>query len=104
MVLYDLSQAFAYMHELGLVYRDIKPQNIGFDVRGDVKVFDFGLMKSLDEHLKSRDGDGYRLTGFTGSIPYMAPEVGLMKPYDTRADVFSFSILFWEIISLEFLF
>lgn len=47
------------------------PQNIGFDVRGDVKVFDFGLCKDLDPRLKAKDGGyGYRLTGRAGSLPY----------------------------------
>lgn len=45
-------------------------------MRGDVKVFDFGLCKSLSGKLKARDGGyGYRLTGKAGSLPYMAPEV-----------------------------
>jgi serine/threonine protein kinase len=82
-----------------LVYRDIKPENIGFDIRGDVKIFDFGLCKSLAPQLKSQ-GYGYRLTGRAGSLPYMAPEVALMSTYDSKCDVFSFSILLWEILSL----
>jgi serine/threonine protein kinase len=82
-----------------LVYRDIKPENIGFDIRGDVKIFDFGLCKNLAPNLKSQ-GYGYRLTGRAGSLPYMAPEVALMGTYDTKCDVFSFSILLWEIMSL----
>jgi serine/threonine protein kinase len=55
-----------------LVYRDIKPDNIGFDVRGDVKLFDFGLMANLRPELR-REDDMYSLTGRTGSFPYMAP-------------------------------
>jgi len=45
-------------------------KNIGFDVRGDVKVFDFGLCKDLDPRLKAKEGSGYRLTGRAGSLPY----------------------------------
>ena len=57
----------------------------GFDIRGDVKVFDFGLCKSLSSKLKARDGGyGYRLTGRAGSLPYMAPEVVRMETYDTK--------------------
>jgi serine/threonine protein kinase len=82
------------------VYRDIKPENIGFDMRGDVKVFDFGLCKNLSSNLKSQ-GYGYRLTGRAGSLPYMAPEVARMDTYDTKCDVFSFAILLWEIMSLS---
>jgi serine/threonine protein kinase len=53
------------------VYRDIKQDNIGFDVRGDVKIFDFGLCKGLLPSLKARDDKGkpvygYNLTARTG--------------------------------------
>ena len=82
------------------MYRDIKLENAGFDVRGNVKVFDFGLCKSLDPKLRTKDGR-YKLTARTGSFPYMAPEVALGEPYNTSADVFSFSILLWEILSLK---
>ena len=86
-----------------MVYRDIKPENIGFDIRGDVKIFDFGLCKSLEEKKKAKDY-GYNITPRTGSIPYMAPEVAKGKPYDQLADVFSFSFLFWEIMALKWAF
>ena len=88
------------------MYRDVKQENIGFDIRGDVKVFDLGLAKSLSEKLRAkdsagRDAYGYLLTPRTGSVPYMAPEVAECKPYDTQADVFSFSILLWEILTMK---
>jgi serine/threonine protein kinase len=76
-----------------LVYRDIKLENFGFDIRGDIKVFDFGLCKSLSDNLIARDDKGraihgYNLTPRTGSLPYMAPEVAVGMPYDTKCDVF----------------
>jgi len=83
------------------VYRDIKQENIGFDERGDVKIFDFGLCKALSPSLQNDDGPGYMLTPRTGSIPYMAPEIVECKPYDCQCDVFSFSVLVWEIFSLK---
>mmetsp|Transcript_16849 Transcript_16849/g.21977 ORF Transcript_16849/g.21977 Transcript_16849/m.21977 type:complete len:477 (-) Transcript_16849:100-1530(-) len=99
-IAYDLAAAFFYLHENRLVYRDIKPENIGFDFRGDVKIFDFGLCKNLSPLLKAREGGyGYRLTGRAGSLPYMAPEVAKMVPYDTKCDVFSFAILLWEMLA-----
>ena len=75
-----------------------------------MKVFDFGLAKSLEKHLKAPadkdnpSGYGYNLTGFTGSIPYMAPEIALRRPYDKECDVFSFSMLLWEIMSFQFMY
>jgi serine/threonine protein kinase len=56
-----------------IIYRDLKPDNIGFDVRGDVKIFDFGLAKEFDPAKKAADGT-YKLTADTGSLRYMAPE------------------------------
>lgn len=89
-----------------LVYRDIKQENIGFDIRGDVKVFDFGLCKSLSPALKAKDTGGrevygYLLTPRTGSVPYMAPEVADCRAYDCQCDVFSFAILLWEVLALK---
>ena len=74
--------------------------NIGFDVRGDVKIFDFGLAKELDPRKKLGDGT-YNLTGDTGSPRYMAPEVFLEKTYNETADTYSFSILCWQIFAIE---
>mmetsp|Transcript_32595 Transcript_32595/g.79083 ORF Transcript_32595/g.79083 Transcript_32595/m.79083 type:complete len:295 (+) Transcript_32595:56-940(+) len=72
-VAYDIACALSYLHGLSILYRDLKPDNIGFDVRGDVKIFDFGLAKELDESKILEDGT-YNLTGDTGSLRYMAPE------------------------------
>lgn len=98
----DLANAMSYMHDMSIMYRDLKPENIGFDVRDEVKLFDFGLAKELLDTPSNKNEDGtYNLTGFTGSISYMAPEVALSEPYNTSADVYSFGILFWIMISTE---
>jgi len=101
MTAFDLAAAFRYLHSMNLVYRDIKPENIGFDVRGDVKVFDFGLCKNLSPNLNAGAKDSFHLTGICGTHPYMAPEVARQIPYGQGADVYSFAILFWEILALE---
>jgi serine/threonine protein kinase len=77
-----------------------KPDNIGFDGNGILKMFDFGLARSLREEDQDENGL-YNLTGLTGGIRYMAPEVGLCKPYNALADVYSWSMLMWYILSLE---
>jgi len=69
-------------------------------VRGEPKIFDFGLAKQLHPEKKLSDGT-YKLTGFTGSIKYMAPEVAEMVPYNFSADVYSFGIIFWQILSCD---
>ena len=83
---------------ISIIYRDLAPDNIGFDVRGEVKLFDFGLAKELQQKDKLSDGN-YKLTGFTGSVRYMAPEVVMCKPYNLTADIFSFGVLLWYIMS-----
>jgi serine/threonine protein kinase len=78
----------------------LKPDNIGFDVRGDVKIFDFGLCREFDPSQVDKDGT-YKLTGDTGSMRYMPPEVALNKPYNETVDVYSFGILLYQIMALE---
>jgi len=99
-VAYDIASAVGHLHENSIIYRDLSTDNIGFDVRGGVKIFDFGLAKELLPSLKLPDGR-YKLTGYTGSLRYMAPEVVECKPYNESADVFSFGILLWQIISCD---
>ena len=67
---------------------------------GDVQIFDFGLAKELKAR-DQKDDDGYDATGLTGSRKYMAPEVVRCELYGFSADVFSYSVLFWEIMSLR---
>mmetsp|Transcript_6811 Transcript_6811/g.8482 ORF Transcript_6811/g.8482 Transcript_6811/m.8482 type:complete len:495 (+) Transcript_6811:174-1658(+) len=96
----QLSQAMQYLHQHNICYRDLKPDNIGFDIHDSLKLFDFGLAKELKDYKRHVDGT-YQLTANTGSKRYMAPEVASRNRYNLSVDVFSFGILFWEICSLE---
>lgn len=95
---YDLSDALGYLHQRGIIYRDLKPENVGFDVRDDIKLFDFGLATEMKEDRKA-GLDTYELTGMTGSPRYMSSEVANEEPYNEKSDVYSFAILFWEMLS-----
>ena len=77
----------------------MKPDNIGFDVRGDLKIFDFGLARQLPN--EKDDNGTYKMTGDTGSMRYMAPEIVLFQPYNEAVDVYSFGILLHQMLSLE---
>lgn len=81
-----------------IIYRDLKSANVGFDSDENLQLFDFGLAKEL----KDQDmiaPDMYNLTGMCESMRYMAPEVVRCEDYGLSADVYSFGILVWEIMS-----
>ena len=80
-------------------YIDLKPQNIGFSADGKLKLFDFGLAACVKKQQLA--SDTYEMTGFTGTLVYMAPEVYLNQPYNEKVDVYSFAMILWELISGE---
>jgi eukaryotic-like serine/threonine-protein kinase len=86
-------------HPLKLVHRDVSPQNVmvGFD-GGGVKVLDFGVAKAAARSGVTRDGM------LKGKTPYMSPEQCLATELDRRSDIFSMSILLWELTTTRRLF
>jgi serine/threonine protein kinase len=78
-----------------------RSDNIGFDVRGNVRLFDFGLTKELKKQDLVEAPDKYDATGLTGSRRFMSPEIVKCLPYGFSADIYSFSILLWQIFSLQ---
>jgi serine/threonine protein kinase len=96
----DICETLQYLHNLNVIYRDLKAENLGFDADGNVKLFDFGLAKELKDDLKSNNGK-YKLSGKTGSAVYMAPEVAKCWNYNNKVDVYSFGVLLWEMTALK---
>mmetsp|Transcript_18552 Transcript_18552/g.28638 ORF Transcript_18552/g.28638 Transcript_18552/m.28638 type:complete len:423 (-) Transcript_18552:574-1842(-) len=97
---FDISSALAHLHAHRVIFRDLKPDNVGFDIHNGVKLFDFGLAKELDPRQQKSD-ETYDMSSNTGSRRYMAPEVVVGDPYGLGADVYSFGVLLWEIVSLD---
>ena len=67
---------------------------MGFTADGCLKLFDFGLVTCVRS--RQHANDSYSMTGFTGSLRYMAPEVALQEPYTEKVDVYSFGIMLWQ--------
>ncbi|MBZ0116092.1 MAG: serine/threonine protein kinase [Sandaracinaceae bacterium] len=80
---------------LGIVHRDVSPQNILLSNEGAVKVSDFGLVKAADNVVQT--GSGIPV----GKMSYMAPEQAEHADIDARADVFSLGVVVWEMLTLR---
>lgn len=100
----DIASALAYLHSNRIIYRDIKSDNIGFDESGSLKLFDFGLSRPLPRNDDDDDDDmseTFEMSGRVGTKLYMAPEVYERRKYNTSADVYSYSLLLWEILAMQ---
>ena len=100
-----LASAVHYLHSSAIpgsviMHRDLKPDNVGFTLDGVLKLIDFGLAKVI-EGADPEANDVYRMSGETGSLRYMAPEVASNLAYNHSADVYSFAIILWEMTSYK---
>jgi serine/threonine-protein kinase len=81
-------------HPLGVVHRDVSPQNILVSAKGDAKIIDFGIAKARDRI--SEDTNAGQLKG---KVRYMAPEQALGKPLDRGADVWSVGASLYHLLT-----
>ncbi|TMX03681.1 hypothetical protein EJD97_014858 [Solanum chilense] len=86
----DLARGLSYLHTQKIVHRDVKTENMLLDKTRTVKIADFGVARVE----ASNPND---MTGETGTLGYMAPEVLNGNPYNRKCDVYSFGICLWEI-------
>src|SRR5689334_7224321 len=86
-------------HLLGVVHRDLSPDNLMLGFDGHVKVIDFGIAL-----VKNRQAPVTEFGTLKGKPPYMSPEQIKNEPIDRRSDVFSLAVVAWEMLTGQSLF
>ncbi|TKW08042.1 hypothetical protein SEVIR_6G003000v4 [Setaria viridis] len=85
----SISKGMDYLHQNDIIHRDLKTANLLIGYDQVIKIADFGVARH-----GSQEG---QMTAETGTYRWMAPEIINHKPYDNKADVFSFAIVLWEL-------
>jgi serine/threonine protein kinase len=96
-LLAEVCRALSYAHgrtradglPMGIVHRDVSPQNVLLSEQGEVKLTDFGIAKALTKRERTATGV------VKGKVAFMSPEQALGQPLDARSDLFSFGTLLY---------
>jgi serine/threonine protein kinase/Flp pilus assembly protein TadD len=89
----QICEGLSEAHKVGVVHRDLKPNNIMIDREGAVRIMDFGIARSLNE--KEITGSGIMI----GTPEYMSPEQVEGKDVDQRSDIYSLGIILYEMVT-----
>ena len=89
----QICRALEATHNVGVIHRDLKPQNIMRDQSGRILLMDFGLARTVE-------GDGMTQSGaLVGTMEYMSPEQALAKDLDQRSDLFTLGLILYELLT-----
>lgn len=92
-ILHQICMALEAAHSVGILHRDLKPQNVMVEDAGRVVVMDFGLARTIE-------GDGMTQSGaLLGTMEYMSPEQALGKELDQRSDIFALGLIGYEMLT-----
>jgi eukaryotic-like serine/threonine-protein kinase len=92
----EIAGALAFAHEKGFVHRDVKPQNVLLNGKGEAKVTDFGIARPIE----ARDGE--TATGTVlGTCDYISPEQAQGRHVDELTDVYSLGVVLYELLTGE---
>lgn len=86
-------EAIAFIHENGILHRDIKSQNIKLTANGTAKLLDFGIAKGAETHSLTQTG------GVIGTPSYLAPELLEGKPASAQTDIWALGVLLYEMLT-----
>ena len=92
-VIEQVCRALEAAHNVGVIHRDLKPQNIMWEKGGRILVMDFGLAKTLEGERMTQTG------AMVGTMEYMSPEQALAHNLDQRSDIFSLGLIFYELLT-----
>ena len=102
----QIAEALEAAHEAGVIHRDLKPANIKVREDGTVKVLDFGLAKALQPEAGGDPSESPTLTAaatraglIMGTAAYMSPEQASGAAVDKRADIWSFGVVLFEMLT-----
>jgi len=89
----QVCEGLAEAHRLGVIHRDLKPQNIMIDKEGNARIMDFGIARSLK-------AKGITAAGvMVGTPEYMSPEQAEVKEVDQRSDIYSLGVILYEMVT-----